>query len=668
MSNHLLAGPILRRVTSHEVCVWIATDRQLNLSVTILKEDERIGISKGKETKINQCKLGKHLYIYLLQATTIDKKSLFPLDTLLTYQIKIDNKMLDLKALNLTYAGESNPSFFIPSQIKNLLQGSCRKPHGSPTDMLGVGDEKLEETHNDIKKRPALLLLTGDQIYADDVSDSLLALLKEKALVLLGSQELLPWETLPKSRYTLFKQYIRNLFNKNIKPEVNQEQLFDPSQLEHRKYIAKKQAGFSSTESDNHLFTFGEYAVMYLYVFGNASQWLPDFSLEKDASKNEALINFHSSLPKVRRLLANIPTYMICDDHDVTDDWNITGAWYDKVRNRALGRRVVANALSSYWAFQAWGNAPENFDDTFILSIAEYFDVSPSVPPKRAEQFDLNMWKYRGWSFSIPSNPPIVAIDSRTQRQPDGDNYPPQLLDRYALDWFRTEWTKLLAKREQEIDNDLASDFHPCPIFVTTTPVMGFAPIEGLQQLLLWITGALEDSLIIRTFESWFDIEGIVTARIIYKVDAEAWISNREGFAKFLNCMLHRMNIDKCVFLSGDVHYSFSSKASFNSNKKTLQCWQLTSSALCNTPSAKNRFDTLNKLANENNGEFSHQNRSLRASKRWKSKGIYITLEDSISQQRLTPKSNIGLVEFDDNGPIKHTLLNAENSEVFVLK
>jgi phosphodiesterase/alkaline phosphatase D-like protein len=29
-------------------------------------------------------------------------------------------------------------------------------------------------------------------------------------------------------------------------------------------------------------------------------------------------------LPKVRRVLANIPTYMIFDDHDITDDWNIT--------------------------------------------------------------------------------------------------------------------------------------------------------------------------------------------------------------------------------------------------------------------------------------------------------------------------------------------------------
>ncbi|MCF6204490.1 MAG: hypothetical protein L3J59_12630 [Methylococcaceae bacterium] len=62
------------------------------------------------------------------------------------------------------------PGFFIPSQIKYLLQGSCRKSRGSSTDMLGIGDDKLEETLDGISKRSALLLLTGDQIYADDVT------------------------------------------------------------------------------------------------------------------------------------------------------------------------------------------------------------------------------------------------------------------------------------------------------------------------------------------------------------------------------------------------------------------------------------------------------------------------------------------------------------------
>jgi hypothetical protein len=38
------------------------------------------------------------------------------------------------------------------------------------------------------------------------------------------------------------------------------------------------------------------------------------------------LDGFRREVAKVRRVMANVPTYMICDDHDVTDDWFMTGA------------------------------------------------------------------------------------------------------------------------------------------------------------------------------------------------------------------------------------------------------------------------------------------------------------------------------------------------------
>ena len=42
------------------------------------------------------------------------------------------------------------------------------------------------------------------------------------------------------------------------------------------------------------------------------------------------------NVPIVRRILANVPTYMICDDHEITDDWNLTQEW----RNRVLGTNL----------------------------------------------------------------------------------------------------------------------------------------------------------------------------------------------------------------------------------------------------------------------------------------------------------------------------------------
>ena len=36
---------------------------------------------------------------------------------------------------------------------------------------------------------------------------------------------------------------------------------------------------------------------------------------------------FRKNLPKVQRALANVPTYMILDDHDVTDDYFLNPVW-----------------------------------------------------------------------------------------------------------------------------------------------------------------------------------------------------------------------------------------------------------------------------------------------------------------------------------------------------
>src|SRR5947207_314344 len=71
------------------------------------------------------------------------------------------------------------------------------------------------------------------------------------------------------------------------------------------------------------------------------------------------------ALPAVRRVLANVPAYMIFDDHDVTDDWNLTARWRDRVHASPAGRRIIANALAAYWAFQGWGNDPCRFGAEF---------------------------------------------------------------------------------------------------------------------------------------------------------------------------------------------------------------------------------------------------------------------------------------------------------------
>jgi hypothetical protein len=89
------------------------------------------------------------------------------------------------------------------------------------------------------------------------------------------------------------------------------------------------------------LISFGEFAAMYL-ISWNIQNWPLlfqdiEFVAEKKVKRKyqieiEQLKRSQRALSVVRRILANIPTYMMFDDHDITDDWNITREWNERVK------------------------------------------------------------------------------------------------------------------------------------------------------------------------------------------------------------------------------------------------------------------------------------------------------------------------------------------------
>jgi hypothetical protein len=667
MDAKVLAGPILRRTTKNRVCVWLATSGPMSLQLTVTDAKMNpLGQSQLASLGEQQIKLGKNLHVYLLQARADDSAG-YPHDALMYYRLdKVEGAAVsplfaDDELKKLVYGSHPYPGFFIPSRLRHLLHGSCRKPHGGfdskeqtpMPDALSHAHTLLEDTCDDLERRPALLLLTGDQIYADDVGISLLAMLRRQALALTGLQETLPLKesaTSPGSR-------------------------LDPSTIPlhgRKQALADYESGFSSGESENHLFTFGEFAAMYIYSFGNVPGWEPVWDWEQvkrlgvtegDAEKGaeEAwaaqlapLRSFHGTLSSVRRALANLPTYMIFDDHDVTDDWNITGAWYDAVRGSPMGRRIVSNALAACWGFQAWGDDPDNFDKDLVLTITQRLNETGN-DGDIGERYDLHTWKDRGWGFSIPTEPPIIAVDSRTQRQYENKYYPAQLLDRYALDWLRVEWAKL--KTGQKIGVDT------CPVLITTTPVMGFHVVETIQEMLLASANWLEKDPLIRLMEQWTDMEGCMTTRVVNAIDAESWSSNRDGFVAFMDTLCTRMGIVRCVFLSGDVHYAFTATAGYTHGDSKLQCCQLTSSAQSNQPSEmQSRF--LEKAARHKTGYKAHGHWSPFPGRRWRAE---VQLLEENRGNRVNAICNLGLVEFADGQPVSHTLLTGSGRLVYRL-
>lgn len=659
MDTKLLAGPILRRTTKNRVCVWLASTEPLSLQLTVMDvRRNTLGQSDPAELRHQRVQLGKNLHIYLLQARASDSTE-YRTDELLYYCIdkvevgsNVRSPLLsDEELAKLVYGSHPYPSFYIPGKLKHILHGSCRKPHGgfdattqAPLpDALTHGHTLLGQTCDDIAQRPAVLLLTGDQVYADDVAVSLLAMLRPQALAITGAQEKLP------------------LTGRGGAPA----DFLDPSSipLHGRKQSLKDKhngidSGFSSGQSENHLFTFGEFAAMYIYAFGNYPAWEPVWDMNTLQSLGIAdgaaaafekqlppLRFYHSTLADIRRLLANVSTYMIFDDHDVTDDWNITQDWYDGVRKSPLGQRIVSNALAAYWAFQAWGNDPDNFDKDLVLTLALHLGDANN-DPDIGDRYDLHTWKSRGWGFSVPTDPPVIAIDSRTQRQFESKYYPTQLLDRYALDWLRVEWSKL--KTGQQITSET------CPIFVATTPVMGYAVVEVLQHFALWLAGKIESYRWVQRIEGLFNIQGKLTGWLVNALDAESWHSNKEGFVKFMDTVTQPMEISRCTFLSGDVHYAFSAGATFKHGGGKLFCYQLTSSALSNEPDA-NQSKFLEGAAKQTAKTIVQRNWSIFPSKYWKTEVRLIEVENS--SELVTALCNLGLVEFAGGLPVAHTLL-----------
>src|SRR5262249_46312687 len=68
------------------------------------------------------------------------------------------------------------------------------------------------------------------------------------------------------------------------------------------------------------------------------------------------------TLPKVRRAMANVPTYMIFDDHEISDDWFLNPTWRDRVLTAPLGSAIIRNGMLAYALFQGWGNDPVKFE------------------------------------------------------------------------------------------------------------------------------------------------------------------------------------------------------------------------------------------------------------------------------------------------------------------
>ena len=132
---------------------------------------------------------------------------------------------------------------------------------------------------------------------------------------------------------------------------------------------------------------------------------------------------------------------MIFDDHEITDDWNITRESHQAVYESDCGKQVITNGLAAFWAFQGWGNDPNLYNDQFVRMLTGYFAKKGKTSIDERKNFEDFLWNYHQWSFYAPTNPRTVFLDCRTQREFDTDKGPPILLKRRRIViYFRCTW------------------------------------------------------------------------------------------------------------------------------------------------------------------------------------------------------------------------------------
>ena len=393
----VLAGPMLRKVTPQSVTVWLALRSSCTVTLTVSTAAGAFVMSGPGKT----IAIGKNLHIVAVTAQSTIVETPMAEGTIYQYDLgfNFDDKTLGTTTLAaatdnaaLAYPPFLLPTFCLPPQDLNALRlicGSCRKSSGDGKDNLALLDQLIAQAASSPLLRPHQLLLMGDQIYADDVAESLLTMLMDADQTLLGWEENLPDN--PKSDGPRFSKTAQ-------RPPYTRWQLLDDTD-------------FTSEDLRNHLMSLGEFLSMYLFVWSDAL-WpksgdpLPSYdeikanvmAAESSFDKGEfAKITGHlnkaktgiegatqdleelrKSLAQVRKALANIPSYMICDDHEVTDDWNMTLGWWRSLYSFDLGVRIIQNGVLAYALCQHWGNAPEQFDSS----------VSPEPGAKLLELLD----------------------------------------------------------------------------------------------------------------------------------------------------------------------------------------------------------------------------------------------------------------------------------------
>ncbi|RVU83336.1 alkaline phosphatase family protein [Leucothrix sargassi] len=556
----ILSGPILRKCHQQQVTIWLALSSlptDVRLTLTLADTEQALFDEKLNDHQFKTIRVGQHAYITLLD---IALDEALPINEVINYQLTFRDeqgeKTLTELLPQICYPGQSQPNFVIQTELDHVIHGSCRKPHAGCPDALPQIDKVVEKSLEEHEQRPDMIIMSGDQIYADDVAGPTLQAIHQIIELLGLTTE--TWEGANANNTAdLFEHEFNYYQREKLLPKCKRNQ-----KLVDLFFGGTQMPIFTTNAAHNHLITLAEVIGMYLLVWSDTLWELVEFDKSEMPEdfielyeKEQTLIeDFVSGLGAVQRAFAHTPTYMIFDDHDITDDWNLSIGWEQAAYGHTFSKRIIGNALIGYWLFQGWGNNPSVFEDL-------YEEYKPALENKdQFEQDDLidSLIAFREWDYTIDTSPAIIVIDTRTNRWRSENSLssPSGLMD----------WEALSDLQQKLIHHDTI-------ILVSAAPIYGVKFIEVVQRVFSYFGYAL-------------------------MVDAENWMAHKGAANVILNIFRHPKTPQHFIILSGDVHYSFNFDVSLRFRDGGPDITQVTASGFKNQFPDRllNIFDRIDRL------------------------------------------------------------------------
>ncbi len=245
--------------------------------------------------------------------------------------------------------------------------------------------------------------------------------------------------------------------------------------------------------------------------------------------------------PMIRWLFSTVSTSMAWDDHDMSDDWNISRAWHDEMDRKEWWHERAVGGIVTYWIYQHLGNlSPRELDENEV-----YAQVRGSADATAT---------LRDWARSIET----TAAGTRWSFCRDLDGVRALFLDSRASRVLTEERRSMFDDEVWEWIVDRASGEFDHLLIATTVPYLlspGFHHLEAWNERLC--DGA------------WGGLVARGSERLRRAVDFDHWAAFQFSFQR-LRGLIEEVGSGKrgkapasIVLLSGDVHHAYLCEVGF---------------------------------------------------------------------------------------------------------